>query len=178
MLSLLISLSRSLPEITDGVYFDITFQKKKLGRIELGICGKACPATLKTIIQGCQCTDTSFCYKGTNITDFTAGSHFVIGSSFSSKNFGDDTKNGPNASPYLVLGGNNGQSSGKLTVTLGANHEGEKSANPVGRFLSGQKVLQKINQISGKEDDDYERPEVTISACGLIDVSDNSDLDL
>ena len=178
MFSLFLHFSHALPDITDGVYFDISFKKKKLGRIELGLCRKACPNSVQTIIKGCKCTESGFCYKGTNITDFRVNSHFVIGSSFSSKGSGNDPISGPNDQSYLVLAsGTGGKASGKITVTLSSQHETDKSSNPVGKLISGLSVIRKIAQITGSDEDDP--PEVQISGCGVLSsVYDNDDIDL
>ena len=177
MFSLLLQFCFSLPDITDGVYFDISYKKRKLGRIELGLCGKACPLSTQNIIKGCQCTDSTFCYKGTNITDFRANSHFAIGSTFSHKGSGTDPITGPNKASYLVLmSSTGGKVSGKFIVTLSSNHEADKGGNPVGKLISGLSVITKLAQITGNEEDNP--PEAQITGCGLTTVEDTDDIDL
>ena len=175
MLSLFFSCSFSLPQITKAVYFDLAIQKKRIGRIEFGLCGNACPKEVNTIMRGVECKD--FCYRGTNLSDYTIGESFAIGSSFNSKGDGNDPITGDNKQAYLICSAaSNGKATGKFYITLRANHELDKSLNPIGKLLSGQKVIQKIMEYAGQEEDKVDN--VKITGCGVLSNFEDDDLDL
>ena len=174
MISLFIFHSLSLPPITKSVYFDLAYGKRRLGRIEIGLCGNACPHEVAAIIKGVECKD--YCYTGTNISDFNSFDSFTIGSKLKTNVEGNDPVTGTNRQAHLVCAASTGgAATAKFTITLRANSDVDYGANPIGKLISGQKVIEKMNEIATLDED---TSSIRITGCGMSDFEDDDDLDL
>ena len=56
------------------------------------------------------------------------------------------------------------------------NHDIDKDSNPIGKLLSGQKVIQKIMEYAGQEEEKVDN--VKITGCGVLSNFEDDDLDL
>lgn len=184
MVSSVLSRSRTLPEITHRVFFEIEVNGKMAGRIVFGLFASALPKTVENFRRLSLCdsgigklSQKPLCYKGTTFHriiphfflqggDFThgngAGGESIWGGVFEDENFEVNHNR-----PYMLTMSNCGErdcNGSQFLVTLAKTQWLNKKNVAFGVVLEGHKVLETVENFGTYGG----RPQaiVTIVDCG------------